>query len=225
MHTPITVYGVFDIETTSLFSRNHTYKPKGSKEAVQGNGAIVEIAFSPFDENLNDLPEYDSGIIAVPEDRIIEQAALNVNGITREQIKNGKDPKIVANELKDYFKGLAKTASKIILVGHNIDKFDIPYLDDFMETQKIDLSKLVNPNHIFDTMWRSRERWVESEGGYNLIACLNNIGVTLVQSHRAMPDTRATKKLAKNLIGTARGEGSVTITQEPVEKHRVNFQM
>lgn len=225
MKSPITVYAVFDLETTSLFSRNHTYKPKGSKDSVDGNGAVIEIAISPFDNEMSDLPEYDSGIIAVPEDRVIEQSALNVNGITRDQITKGRDPKVVGQEIKDYFKKLHKTASKIVLVGHNIDKFDIPYLIDFLDEQKVDLFKLVNSDYTVDTMWRAREKWVESEG-YSLAKCLPKIGVTLTQAHRAMADTRANKLLAKHFLSSLRGEGNATATQaEPEEKHRVKFEM
>jgi hypothetical protein len=42
-----------------------------------------------------------------------------------------------------------------------------------------------------------------------------------------MPDTRATKKLAKNFIQSTRGEGGSVVSADtkPEAKHRVKFEM
>lgn len=225
MKSPIEIYASLDTETTGLKSRHHYYTKKGQKEETCGNAGMIEIAICPISADLQDLPEYSSGIIALADDREINQGALDANGITREQIKNGRDPKEVAKELKDYFKKLHKTASKIIICGHNLD-FDIPFITDFLEEQGIDLSKLVSDKHTFDTMWRSREVWIESEN-YKLGTCCKNAGVTLVDAHRALADTRATKGLVKYILQNSRGEGSSASaeTKEEEVRHRVTFEM
>jgi len=222
MKSTIQVYATFDCETTGLKSRSHYYTPKGKKEPVQGNAGIIEIAICPMNGELEDLPEYNSGIISLAEDREINQGALDANGISREQIKNGKDPKEVAHEIKNYFKKLNKTANKIILCGHNIDKFDIPFFVDFLSEQSVDLSKLVNEDYTIDTMWRAREVWPE-QVNYKLGTCCQTAGISLMDAHRAINDTRANKELVKYLLLGERGQrGSGEAVEE--NKFRKTFE-
>lgn len=54
---------VFDQETTGLKASEH---------------AVIEIACCPFDANLKDLPEYDSGIISIYDNRAITDRKAHV---------------------------------------------------------------------------------------------------------------------------------------------------
>lgn len=216
------VYLVFDTETTGLKSRHHWYKKKGEKEETNGNAGLIELACCPIDNELNDLPEFDSGIISLAEDREINQGALDANGITREQIENGRDPKEVAKEFQKYVKTLSKSANKIILAGHNINDFDIPFLTDFLEEQGVDLFKLVNKSHTIDTLLWARCKWVELPN-YKLGTCCEKSEVDLVDAHRAINDTRANKKLLKDFLKKLRGEGSQKVTEEEYKRPRFQF--
>lgn len=203
--SPIEVILVFDLETTGLSEEKH---------------CITEIACCPISLRLEDLPEYTSGIIKPYGDREINQGALDVTGITREQLENGRDSKEVCNEVYKYIKSLHKTANKIVLAGHNIDSFDIPFLDIFFTYHKKDLSKLVNEKITIDTMWWARVKWEDSVN-YKLGTCCQNENITLVDGHRALNDTRSNRELVKRFIKSLRGDG-VLVKQE--ERPRIKFE-
>jgi len=192
MRTPIEIYMVFDLETTGL---------------VAGKHAICEIACCPFDQNLNNLKEFESGIIKPYDNREIQQNALNHNGITYSQLENGRDSEVVFDELVKYIKSFKKTAAKIILVGHNILKFDNRHLEDYFNFHGKDLWKFVNSNIGLDTMWWSRMERVESDNFKLGTSCANR-GIDLVDAHRAVNDTRANRDLAKSYLRGLRGESS-----------------
>lgn len=184
MNSPISNIVVFDLETTGL-------KPEAN--------AILEIACCPFNHDLVDLKEYESGVMKVYGDREINDGALKANGITMQQINSGRDPSIVIQELIKYFDSMRVGRNKPILAGHNIDKFDIPFLQDFFKFFKQDLSKYINLDFTIDTMWWARLKWKEANN-YKLGTCCETEGVELVDAHRAITDTRSNKALVKVFI-------------------------
>lgn len=181
----------FDLETTGL---------------IHQNPAVIEIACCPFDINLKDLEEFDSGVMQVYGDRKISEQALKANGISRKQIAEGEDTEKVVNELVKYLTSLKVGSAKPILAGHNIDSFDIPLLNDLFEFFKKDLSKYVNVDFTIDTLWWSRAMFAESEN-YKLGTCCKNVGLEVINAHRALNDTRANKDLLKKMISNMRGLG------------------
>jgi len=202
-------YLVYDLETTGLSAEKN---------------AVCEIAMCAMDENLEDIGEYSSGIIKVYDDRIIDQKALDHNGITREQLEKGRDGKEVAEETVKFIKSLKVSKSKLILCGQNIITFDNGHLDNFLDFFKKDLSKLVNNDFFVDTLLWGRIKHIESEN-YQLGTLCKNVGVTLTDAHRAINDTKANKELVKKYIQSLRGNGQSTSQQaEPEERHRVKFQ-
>lgn len=191
MKTSIEVYLVFDLETTGL-------KPD--------KNAVIEIACCPISKDLKDLPEFESGVINIYDDREVSEQALKANGITREQIENGVDSEEVIKKFCKYLKSLSKQANKIIAVGHNIDKFDLPFLDDFFDVHGQDLSKYINSDFTIDTLWWSRIKWIESTN-YKLGTCCQNSNIDLANAHRALNDTRANKELLISFLSSLREEG------------------
>ena len=165
---------------------------------------IVEIACCAIDTNLTDIGEYTSLIKPYDNTKSIMSQALQANGLTLEDINSGKDSKIVISELIDFFKKNKRGNKKPIIVGHNID-FDISFLVEFFSFHKKDITDFVEEK-TEDTMWWSRYRWQESVN-YKLGTCVSNAGLELVNAHRALTDTRATKELFKTFIRNLRGEG------------------
>ena len=207
MKSQISNYIVFDLETTGLNPEKH---------------AIVEIACCGVDSDLNDIEEFDSGIMKVYGDREITDGALNANGITREQIENGNDPKEQVEKLIKYFERMKDGRNKPVLVAQNGDKFDIPFLDNMFSVFGKDLSKYVNEDFTIDTMWWARVKWKELPN-YKLSTLCENSNVELVNAHRAINDTRATKELMKTFIRSLRSENSGDKNKEKRYRHTFEF--
>lgn len=196
---------VFDLETTGLSHEKN---------------CLIEIACCPLNIELQELPEFHSGIMNVYDNREITDGALNANGITRDQIARGRDPKQVLEDLCKYFESLKVGRNLPVLCGHNIDKFDIPFLDNYFSFFKKDLSKYVNFDLTIDTMWWARLMWVEQEN-YKLGTCCSSAKIELVNAHRAIADTRANRSLVKYFLQNMRSESG---SSNPKTRYRATFQ-
>ena len=182
---------------------------------------IVEICVIAINNNLEDIGLYSS-IIAPYGNYQITQGALNANGMTLEQIKSGKPSDQVIAELIDFLRPLKMGREKPILCGHNIDHFDIPFIDEFFTFHKKKVSDYFNDKFTIDTLWWSRVAWQESTN-YQLATACFNAGIELVNAHRAETDTNANKDLVKYFLKNLRGEGmSKDKVQE--ERFRSTFQ-
>ncbi len=183
---------VFDIETGGL---NYEKNP------------VLEVAMLTLTNDLENGDEYNS-LVKPYGGLIIEKAALNSNGIDLDVIeKIGKDVDVVVDELCNFLKNQRVGKENPILVGHNIDSFDIPFLSAMFEFCKRDLSKFVNDKFTIDTLWWSRICWQESPN-YKLGTCIQNAGIELVNAHRALADTRVTRELARKFIMNLRSNSS-----------------
>lgn len=196
---------VFDLETGGL---SHEKNP------------VLEVAMFVLDSNLEYGDEYDS-LIKPYGDLAIQQQALDANGIDLSIVeKIGKDVDVAVNDIIKFLQKQKSGKEKPILVGHNIDKFDIPFLDAMFTFCKKDLSKYVNDNFTIDTMWWSRICWQESPN-YKLGTCIQNAGIELVNAHRAVADTKATRELLKKFLKGLRGEGVAMVEEK---RTRESFQ-
>ena len=190
MKTPVNNIMVFDIETTGLNPEKN---------------AMIEIACCIIDNELNDVFEYESGVMKIYDNREIQQQALQANGISISQIENGKEPKQVLEELVNLFKKYSSGRNKPILSGHNIDKFDIPFVANFFSVFNKNFEDFVNTDLTIDTMWWARLRRNE-QTNYKLGTCCEVENIELVNAHRAISDTRANKELVKKYLRCLRSE-------------------
>jgi DNA polymerase-3 subunit alpha (Gram-positive type) len=190
MQSPIRSIVVFDTETSGLSADKNQ---------------LLEIACCPIDIDLNNLKEYESGIMKPYDNREINQGALNANGITMQQIERGRDQREVFEEFCDFMSKLSSGRNKPILCGHNILSFDIPFLQNWFSMNKSDLSKFVNLDCSIDTMWWARIKWVESTN-FKLGTCCENCNIELNDAHRALFDTRANRDLVKDFIRSLRSD-------------------
>lgn len=203
MKTSIQRYVVLDTETGGL---------KASENSM------LEIAMCGMDCELNDTGEYDS-LIKPYGDYKITDGALRANGLTIEKINTGKESKQVLEEMIDFLNDQRVGKNKPVICAHNAD-FDIGFLVEFFAFHNKDIEKFVNPNHTFDTMWRSRERWTELTN-YKLGTCCSAAGIELVNAHRALNDTRATKELVKYFLRNVRNDSTGEIKEK---RYRETFE-
>lgn len=199
---------VFDLETGGL--RKKGWEPP-----------ITEIAMCFVDNNLQDIGEYSSLIKVYKEDSEYNPAALTASNITLKMCNElGKPKEVVLKEIISLLKK-NKTKQKPILVGHNIDEFDIPILDNFFAENGEDLSKYVETKYTIDTLWLARMKY-PSLSNFKLGTVLETAGIDLTNAHRAMNDTKGNKDLFVEMMKCLRGEGS-SDSNSIVEKFRESF--
>jgi len=147
-----------------------------------------EAIVAPYEQPSGEMSTYTSG-------------ALNANGLTMRQINAGKDAKTVANEVKTFCLkhkiSLRGGMGRCVSVGHNIVKFDIPYLTYFLEIFKIKYNDLFQEIP-FDTILFTRLRWSRdgSIANHQLGTACSAAGIQLIDAHRAMNDVEGNAQLA-----------------------------
>jgi len=181
---------------------------------------VTEIAIIIIDNDLNEIGEYSQIIIPYGNFEI-QQQTLDCSNMTLDLLNTGKDGSIVVKECCDFLFKHKIGKNMPVFVGHNSDKFDIPFIANFFDFFKTDLTKYINPDFTIDTMWWSRLRWKESSN-YKLGTCCQNAGVELSQAHRALNDARATSELFKYFMRSLRSDSSVVENQ--TKKFRTTFQ-
>lgn len=110
--------------------------------------------------------------------------------------------------------------SKPIIAGHNINKFDNPFMEKLFIQNKDDFRKHINPL-VIDTIDWARLKWFEMSS-YSLGVLSNEVGLTLSEAHRALPDTIANAKFLIKMLKNLRGEGGQKSTYER-RKLKLNF--
>lgn len=163
-------------------------------------------------------PYYENPVTKEP--MVYTDGAMNAHGVTIQELEeDGIDIKVVLKEilqkLKDWkvkgFFGLP------ILVGHNILKFDVPFLvgvfDLFSKSEYF--WKAVN-RQMYDTMifcltkfFTSKSKGDENAPNtdHKLGSVCKAVGVSLVGAHRASADTEANAQMFFKFIKAIRGEG------------------
>jgi DNA polymerase-3 subunit alpha (Gram-positive type) len=183
--------------------------------------ALAEIALCPFDmQTLEDLQEYSTLIKPYNENLEYNPKALEANGLTMDQINSGNEAKEVVKNLKTYLKSFKRGRNKPILAAHNA-KFDIGFIEAFFSEFNVKIWDYFEKSCTLDTMWLGRLTWKESVN-FKLGTCCQNAGIDLVNAHRALNDTRATKNLVKFFINNLRTTGGDSI--ETTEKFREQFE-
>lgn len=153
-------------------------------------------------------------------DKIYNPQALKVTHMSKDLlVKEGRDINVVVKEVADLFKKYTVGNNKPILAGHNIKKFDNPFLEKFLLRGKHDLNKMICDTQMIDTLEWARLRWFEAPS-YSLGVCVNAVGLTLKEAHRALPDTEANAQLLIKMLKGLRGEGS---SETKYERRKFNF--
>lgn len=214
-------FAVFDFETGGL---SVTQNP------------VCEIGMVAVDgRSLSFTGEYEAIIAPYDDSLEYHPQALEVNRLTMEMIRGGKDLKLVVKELCDFLKKINTGGGnkwKPVLVGHNLS-FDIPFLLDIFERCGKDLSQFVNGYKdkkgnfhpiILDTLQLSQLVYAHDENltTHKLIDICRHNEVDLIDAHRAMADVKPTAEvLIKYLLKTRSIDSDGSDGPKRIKKTRV----
>lgn len=196
-------YIVFDFETGGLDCEKNPITQVG---LIVLDGATLQEKerYSTYVQNYNSLDYV--------------QKALDYTGTTMDDINKGKLLPEVVEDMKQIFlrsvEGKGKFKRKPIMVGHNIDAFDMDFLDYIFDACSEDISKYISRT-TKDTMWMAFDCWQE-EGidKYNLQVCCERAKVDLIGAHDAMNDVEATVGLFKFFLNRMRGGSGSDFLEE-----------
>tara|TARA_B110001452_G_scaffold216099_1_gene187402 strand:- start:65 stop:949 length:885 start_codon:yes stop_codon:yes gene_type:complete len=153
-------------------------------------------------------------------DKTYNPEALQVTHMTRDMLVNeGVDIEVAIEKIADMFKRYTVGNAKPILAGHNIKKFDNPFLEKMLSREGHDLNKLICDTQMIDTLEWARLRWFDAPS-FSLGVCVNAVGLTLKEAHRALPDTEANAELLIKMLKGLRGEGQ---SEKKYVKRKFNF--
>lgn len=178
--------------------------------------------------NLKDLEFFEenshfSEIVKIFLNNCYNPQALEVTHISLDMLKNeGIDYESAYNKTKGIIDKHTVGNNKPIMVGHNTgslprriikgkevgpDGFDHPFMEKLFKENNDDWFYSINDD-IIDTIKWARLKWSELSN-YTLGTCANEVGLTLKEAHRALPDTVANAKFFIKMMQHLRGEGSL----------------
>ena len=159
-------YIFIDIETTGLWHRT------GDK--------IVEIACFYLDKDgLNKIYE-----TYVNPERIIPENVIKIHGINNEMVKDAPKFREIGQNLLDFI------GVDSILVGHNIRKFDIPFINSELKAANLNT---IN-NELIDTLEMFREKFPGHSAKLDNVCKMFNIDLSerISHGHGALLDAKLT---------------------------------
>lgn len=140
------------------------------------------------------------------------------------------------SEIEAFIKKHTIGNAKPIMAGHNIgtlprrfvngkekgpDGFDNPFMEILFLLFKKDFFSVINEK-LIDTLKEARIRWWELPS-YSLGICANEVGLTLKEAHRALPDTEANAKFLIKMLENLRGVGQAGGKERVKRKFNFNF--
>lgn len=204
-------YIVFDCETGGLDCEKNP---------------ILEIALVTLDTNLKEIKRYET-YVKPYDDLVVEQAALNANGIKMKDVHaKGITKKELQDNIAKYFKSSMPSthpSMRPVIVGHNIP-FDIGFMDRLFRGTKTPFSNL-RADVFIDTMGGAKQSWPDATS-ISLGNCCERAGISLINAHRAMPDVLATADLFRYFTYRLQNSTGGVIQKKAKieEKSRTQFQ-
>lgn len=148
--------------------------------------------------------------------------ALRVTHISKELLyKEGIPYADAFNQIEAKIKEHTVKNSKPILAGHNIKRFDNSFMEVLFENNEKNLHRVINQTQMIDTLEWARIKWFEMPN-YSLGTCVNGVGLTLKESHRALSDTIANAGFLIKMLENLRGQG-VEEKEYKRKKFKFNF--
>ena len=223
----INPYIILDFETGGL---------KGSKNPITEIGAICITG-----DTLMEVGRYESYVQPYLGYEY-DPKALQFTGTTLEKLsQQGKPLEVVVKEfaalVKEWHNKTSGThTKKPIIVGHNLGKFDKNFLQQIFVETKIDLRPLFEGEDNFygkyepmyiDTILLSKLAFGgdETMTSYNLTACVNKVGQSLADAHKAINDVIATKEMLIEYVNRLRSNVSSGTSEKIRFRNNFRFQI
>tara|TARA_R110000803_G_scaffold114508_1_gene182972 strand:+ start:76 stop:957 length:882 start_codon:yes stop_codon:yes gene_type:complete len=141
-------------------------------------------------------------------DKCYNPGAFAATGINRQMLLDeGIERGLAQKKVEAFFLKHTEGNSKPILSGHNIRKFDNPFMEKFFTLYNKDFNNFINATQMIDTIEWARLKWFNMPS-YALGVVSNELGITLKDAHRAINDTRGNAKLFIKMMQHLRGQGS-----------------
>lgn len=196
------------------------------KNAIDNFKELVEAEFKSKVLNLDDLQYIseklnDENITNIYFDNAYNPQALEVTKIPKKLlIEEGVDYEEAFKIVSEFIKKHQVGNSKPIIAGHNIgwlprriikgkevepNGFDNPFMEIFFANNKSDFFASVN-DLIIDTLQMARLKYWELSS-FSLGVVANELGLTLKEAHRALPDTVANAQVLIKMLKSLKGDG------------------
>jgi len=236
--------GVKDSETgiKTLKFKEHNITLKNLEPLVEAISEFYEMLdkdYPSFFLNYEDILKLEDSewkdIVEVYFNSCYNPQALEVTGISRELIvSEGVSYQEGFKKMKEMITRHTVGNAKPIIVGHNVgslprrivkskevgpDGFDNPFMEKLFNNNNDDWFYSIN-DEIIDTLKWARMKWTELPN-FSLGTCANEVGLTLKEAHRALPDTVANAKFYIKMMQHLRGEGS---GKSRYKRRKFNFQ-
>lgn len=155
---------------------------------------------------------YYEDLVLCYDDLTIEQDALDVTGITLNEInENGIDISLFVKNLVVFFKAQKSGKyRKPIIVAQNAP-FEMLFLVSIFAREKLDLFDYVDRTP-FCTQRASMQKW-PNEATHKLPIICQRIGIEHMDAHRAMKDTQVTVDVFKYFMSQLRQDTEVKLSQ------------
>lgn len=188
-----------------------------NRVSKKGNAGYV----FTYEEYLEELNEDHGKIIELYFNRAYNKEALELTGLPIEKLlKEGVEREDAFNIIQNFFRKYKVGNSKPIVAGHNITKFDNDFMIKLFEDFNQDFLKSVN-TFMIDTLQWAYVKWFDMSG-FNLGSCVNEVGLTLKEAHRALADTVANAKFLIKMLKSLRGEGDQK-SKYKRRKYKLNY--
>lgn len=194
-------------------------------EAVEKFADKINSEYKSGILTLEDIEYFEASdlkdIFAIYYENAYNSEAAEITKINRKMlVENGLEYNEAFKKCEKFIKQNTSGNNKPILSGHNIKGFDNDFFEKFFVDNKSDLKKLTN-KLMLDTLEMARLKFWELSS-YSLGVVSNEVGLTLKEAHRALPDTVANANFLIKLLKSLRGDGNES-TKYVRKKYSLNY--
>lgn len=202
-------YLVYDLETGGL---------PGKDAPAFDTIALTEVALVYVSPQLEIIGKTSFLLKPYKEQLRYDAKASEVSGITMDMLeKDGIGLEEAFGIVVDFINTYQTGSAKPRLVGHNIKKFDNPFMENWFKFMESNLYKFVHVESE-DTLEWAHRLFLEAPD-YKLGTMCDQFDIEITQSHRALPDTIGNALLWIEIMKRLRGEAiASTVTTAEQEQ-------